>query len=226
MEYTNPTELWDALECKYVVSEAGHLLYTCEQFYDFSIDVTKSIDAQTHEMQLLAGDIAGLGCALPDRFVGAGIIAKLPVAWQDFATTLKHKREDISTKDLVIALDVEEKARAKDAPSTSAVAENGASANIVEKKFYNKNKGNMHNSGEPKKTTNFKKKKSEKDDKFRACYVCGKEGHVVKNCRYRKDRDDGKPNKKVNITIGEGDEAGGSRYGNFLVVFSVLQSTY
>ena len=66
----------------------------------------------------------------------------------------------------------------------------------------------------------------EKDDKVRACYVCGKEGHVVKNCRYRKDRDDGKPNKKVNITIGEGDEAGGSRYGNFLVVFSVLQSTY
>ena len=56
--------------------------------------------------------------------------------------------------------------------------------------------------------------------------MCGKEGHLAKNCRYRKDRDDGKPNKKVNITIGEGDEAGGSRYGNFLVVFSVLQSTY
>jgi hypothetical protein len=29
----------------------------------------------------------------------------------------------------------------------------------------------------------------------------------------------------VNVTIGDGDEAGGSRYGNFLVVFSILQST-
>ena len=52
--------------------------------------------------------------------------------------------------------------------------------------------------------------------------MCGKEGHLAKNCRYRKDRDDGKPNKKVNVTIGNGDEAGGSRYGNFLVVFLVI----
>jgi hypothetical protein len=82
----------------------------------------------------------------------------------------------------------------------------------------------MNYGGKPKKTTNFKKK-PEKDDKVRACYVCGKEGHLAKNCRYRKDRDDGKPNKKVNVTIGNSDEAGGSQYGNYLVVFSVLQST-
>ena len=96
--------------------------------------------------------------------MAVGIIAKLPATWRDFATTLKHKREDISTEDLVIALDVEEKARAKDSPSTSVVAENGVSANIVEKKFNNKNKNKgkmqMQNSGKPKKTINFKKKKN------------------------------------------------------------------
>ena len=69
--------MWDALERKFVVSEAGRLLYTCEQFCDYSIDAAKSIVTQTHEMQLLAGEIASLGCALPDRFVAAGIIAKL-----------------------------------------------------------------------------------------------------------------------------------------------------
>jgi len=185
------------MECKFVVSEAGRLLYTCENFYDYSIDATKSIVTQAHEMQLLAGEIASLGCALPDRFVAVGIIAKLPATWRDFATTLKHKREDISTEDLVIALDVEEKARAKDSPSTSVVAENGVSANIVEKKF-NKNKGKMQmqNSGKPKKTTNFKKKKNEKDNK--TCYVCGKKGHVAKNCRHRKNKDN--EQKAVNMT--------------------------
>jgi len=66
------------MECKFVVSEAGRLLYTCENFYDYSIDATKSIVTQAHEMQLLAGEIASLGCALPDRFVAVGIIAKLP----------------------------------------------------------------------------------------------------------------------------------------------------
>jgi hypothetical protein len=64
-------------------------------------------------MQLLAGEIASLGCALPDKFVAVGIIAKLPATWRDFATTLKHKREDISTEDLVIALDVEERQERK-----------------------------------------------------------------------------------------------------------------
>ena len=54
------------------------------------------------------------------RFVAAGIIAKLPASWRDFATTLKHKRENISIEDLIIALDVEEKASAKDVPGTYA----------------------------------------------------------------------------------------------------------
>jgi len=66
--------LWDALERKFVVSEAGRLLYTCEQFYDFSIGAAKSIVAQAHEMQLLAGEIASLGCALPDRFVQLALL--------------------------------------------------------------------------------------------------------------------------------------------------------
>ena len=92
MDYTNPTELWDALERKFAVSESGRLLYTCEQFYDFSIDAAKSIVAQAHKMLLLVGEIASLGCPLPDRFVAAGIIAKLLASWRDFATTLKHKR--------------------------------------------------------------------------------------------------------------------------------------
>ena len=91
MDYTNPTELWDALERKYAVLEDGRLLYTCEQFYDYIIDAAKSIVAQAHKMQLLVGEIASLGYPLPDRFVAAGIISKLPASWRDFATTLKHK---------------------------------------------------------------------------------------------------------------------------------------
>jgi hypothetical protein len=106
----------------------------------------QSIVTQAHEFQLLAREIASLGCPRPDRVVAVGIIAKLPTSWRDFATSLKHKREDIS-----IALDVEEKARAKDAPNTSAAAENGASANVIVGKnnHNNKNKEKMQSSGKP-----------------------------------------------------------------------------
>jgi hypothetical protein len=180
MNYKDPTELWDALEHKYVVSKDGRLLYICEQLFDFSIDTVKSIVTQAHEFQLLAGEIASLGCHIPDGVVAASIIAKLPTSWRDFATSLKHRREDIST-----ALDVEEKARENDAPRTSAAVENGASANIVVGKnnHNNKNKGKMQAGGKPKKITNFKKNTG-KDN--RACFVCGKGGHLVKDCHHHK----------------------------------------
>jgi hypothetical protein len=64
-------------------------LYTSEQLFDFRIDATKSIVTQAHEFQLLAREIASLGCPLPDRVVATSIIAKLPATWRDFATSLK-----------------------------------------------------------------------------------------------------------------------------------------
>jgi hypothetical protein len=186
MDYKYPTELWDELEHKYVVSEDGHLLYIYEQLFDFSINAAKSIVTQAHEFQILTIEIASLGCPIRDIVVAVGIIAKLPTSWRDFATSLKHKREDISTESLITTLDVEEKARAKDAPSTYAAAENCACANSVVGKnnHNNKNKEKIQADGKPKKITNFKKKNTKKDNI--ACFVCGKGGHLVKNCHHRK----------------------------------------
>jgi hypothetical protein len=48
--------------------------------------------------------------------VAGCIIAKLPSTWRNLATTLKHKRQKISVENLIATLDVEEKARKKDAP--------------------------------------------------------------------------------------------------------------
>jgi hypothetical protein len=123
--------------------------------------------------------------------VAVDIIAKLPTSWRDFATSRKHKRKDISTESLITTLDVEEKARAKDAPSTSTTTKNGASANVVVDKnnHNNKSKGKMHAGGRPNKTTNFKKKNTRKDN--RECFVCGKGGHLVKHCRHHKTQIDG-----------------------------------
>jgi hypothetical protein len=141
-DYKDPTKLWDALECKYAISEDGRLLYICEQLFDFRMDAAKSIVMQAQEFQLLAGEIACLGCPIPDRVAAASIIAKLPTSRRDFATSLEHKREDITTEGLITALDVEEKARAKDAPSTFDTVENGANANVVVGKNNHNNKNN------------------------------------------------------------------------------------
>jgi hypothetical protein len=53
----------------------------------------------------------------------------LPPSWRNFATALKHKRQEISVENLIVSLDVEEKAHAKD---TTEKEEGHATANFVQ----------------------------------------------------------------------------------------------
>jgi hypothetical protein len=62
----------------------------------------------------LAKELEHFPCILPDKFVPGGIIAKLPPSWKDFATSLKHKRQEFNVANLIGTLDVDERARGKD----------------------------------------------------------------------------------------------------------------
>ncbi|KAK1617667.1 hypothetical protein QYE76_023184 [Lolium multiflorum] len=141
-------DMWDAIEAKFGVSDAGSELYVMEQFYDFKMTNERSIVEQAHEIQSIAKELEQFTCVLPDKFIAGGIIAKLPPSWRNFATSLKHKRQEFSTTDLIGSLDVEEKARAKDTRARGV--EGGSSANLVQKKNFqsykskNKNKREMN----------------------------------------------------------------------------------
>jgi hypothetical protein len=106
--------------------------------------------------------------------VAAGIIAKLPPFWTDFATTLKHKRQEFSVAELIGFLDVEERARAKD---THGKGVDTSSANMVQKNnsnasHNNKRKNKQQNATKPKQTASFKKK-----NKGAGCFVCRSTDH-------------------------------------------------
>jgi hypothetical protein len=81
---------------------------------------------------------------LPDKFVAGGIISKLPPSWEDFATSLKHKRQEFAVVDLISTLNVEEKARAKNSRGKGIAG--SSSANLVQKKNHNafKKKNKLH----------------------------------------------------------------------------------
>nr|AAP54028.1 retrotransposon protein, putative, Ty1-copia subclass [Oryza sativa Japonica Group] len=215
MHMPSGKDMWDALEAKFGVSDAGSELYVMEQFYDYKMVDDRSVVEQAHEIQMLAKELENNNCELPDKFVAGGIIAKLPPSWSDFATSLKHKRQEFSVPDLIGSLGVEEKARAKDIRGKKV--EGGSSANMVQKKnpHASHNNKKVKPDVKPKAATNFKKKgkgKAKGD-----CFVCGKSGHWAKDCPERKDR------KSANMIISEG--GGTSGYGKILpTVLSVFHS--
>ena len=88
----NGKDMWDALEAKFGVSDAGTELYIMEQFYDYRMTEERSVVEQAHEIQSFARELENFNCMLPDKFVAGGIITKLPPSWRNFATLLKHKR--------------------------------------------------------------------------------------------------------------------------------------
>ena len=70
--------MWDALEAKYGVFDAGSELYVMEQFHDYRMVDDRSVVEQAREIQTPAKEIKFFGCVLPDKFVAGCIIAKPP----------------------------------------------------------------------------------------------------------------------------------------------------
>ncbi|XP_071683135.1 uncharacterized protein [Lolium perenne] len=222
-------DMWDAIEAKFGVLDAGSELYVMEQFYDFKMTNERSIVEQAHEIQSIAKELEQFTCVLPDKFIAGGIIAKLPPSWRNFATSLKHKRQEFSTTDLIGSLDVEEKARAKDTRARGV--DGGSSANLVQKKNFqsyksnNKNKydgkGKFDGKNKASQSTNFKRKT---DKKKGVCHVCGDPDHWTPNCPNRFDkRQQGNGGKTANVVIGD-TEMKDAEYGIFPTVLSICHS--
>uniref|UniRef100_A0ACD5T9F1 Uncharacterized protein n=1 Tax=Avena sativa TaxID=4498 RepID=A0ACD5T9F1_AVESA len=210
MSFDNGKDAWDALDAKFGVSDAGTELYIMEQFYDYKMTDDRPIVDQAHEIQSLAKELEQFKCNLPDKFVAGGIIAKLPPSWRNFATSLKHKRQEFSVSDLIGSLHVEEKARAKDTRPRGF--DGSSSAHVVQKnnfqshKFKNKNrsdgKGKFDGKNKAAQTTNFKKKTEYK--KKGSCHVCGDPNHWAPSCPNRFDkRSHGNSGKSANVVLGD-----------------------
>jgi len=216
IDETEAKALWDALLATYDATDAGNKLYLMESFHDYRMVNNRSMVEHAHEVQCIVKDLDLLKCPIPDKFVAGCIIAKLPFTWRNFATTLKHKRQEISVENLIATLDVEEKARKKDASEKGDQGQ--SSANMVQKFPRGKNKGNNN---KPNKTNTFKKKKKKTLEKS---YACGKLGHFSKECPDQTDHRAKKANESKDVNMVAMANTG-DRYGNLPTVLSVFQST-
>ena len=105
------------------------------------------------------------------------LIEKLPESWGDYIKTSKHKKKQVSLKDAIIHIRIEEKNRIRDV--FDKVKEFRSNANLIENTpQLNKtqNNPNDRHSNNPKRLIANKKGN---------CFVCGKIIHYANQCKHK-----------------------------------------
>ena len=131
---------------------------------------SKTVVSQVQELQVILHKIHAEGMMLSETFQVAAIIEKLPPAWKDVKNYLKHKRKEMSIKDLVIRLSIEENNRGSENKMTHNL--NKAKTNFVEHGQSSK-VGKDNNKGKGTKL-GPKRGVSKKQKFLRKCFNCGK----------------------------------------------------
>ncbi|XP_075091902.1 uncharacterized protein LOC142172044 [Nicotiana tabacum] len=164
-------ELWDALEKKYKIEDAGLKKFVATKFLDYKIIDNKHVITQVQELQVIIHDLLVEGLFINEAFQVAAMIEKLPPLWRDFKNYLKHSRKEMKLENLIVRLRIEEhnKAAEKKTRENSIIM----GANIVETAPTNPKK--RKKSSGPK---NYPSKKKFK----RNCHNCGKLGHKAAEC--------------------------------------------
>ncbi|KAK3003570.1 hypothetical protein RJ639_018905 [Escallonia herrerae] len=126
----NAKALWESLERKYKMEDAGSKKFVVGKFRDFKMVDSKTLISQVQEFQLILLDIHAEGMVLGESFQVAALIEKLPPTWKDFKNYLKHKRKEMKLEDLIVRLRIEEDNRQSEKKAGNYHQE--AKANVVE----------------------------------------------------------------------------------------------
>ena len=174
--YKSAWEIWDILNKKYVLEDAGSQKYAIGNFLNFHMVDEKDMSSQIHDFHKLINDLKTEEIDLPESFVSGCLIEKLPESWRDYKNCMKHKRKQMSLEDVIVHIRIEEKNRQLD--RAEKAKELNSKANLVEssgkkpQKFQNKKKQWKPNNNSFKShDTSFKRKGN--------CFVCGKPGHYA-----------------------------------------------
>ena len=191
-QYKVAKEIWDALTKIYIVEDARTQKYAIGYFRKFQIIEDRDVSSQIHDYHMLIHDLVIEGIYLPEPFVVGYLIETFPNYWEDYKNIMKHKRKQISLKDVIINIRVEEQNKTRD--KAKRAKELSSKANVVEKrpkpKFNRPKRQNpmtKPNSSNKVQNPTFKKRSN--------CFICGKPGHHAPQCRNRKRLERANPRK-------------------------------
>ncbi|XP_074271414.1 uncharacterized protein LOC141595349 [Silene latifolia] len=140
-------DIWDALKTKYGTNDFGTKKYACNRWLNFRITDDKPVLDQVHEYETLCADIIAEGMKICETFEANCLLEKLPLSWQNYVHSMKHKQKDFTLLELVSHIKIEEQNRIQ--LRGKQVDHSSSNANLVETKNRNKgprrNNNNNHN---------------------------------------------------------------------------------
>ncbi|XP_075079636.1 uncharacterized protein LOC142164815 [Nicotiana tabacum] len=114
-------ELWEMLEKKYKIEDAGLKNLVEAKFLDYKMVDHKHVITQVQELQVITHDLLVKGLVINETFQVAAMIEKLPPLWRDFKNYLKYKHKEMKLEDLIVRLRIEKDNKAIDSGATHHV---------------------------------------------------------------------------------------------------------
>ncbi|XP_075074760.1 uncharacterized protein LOC142162318 [Nicotiana tabacum] len=184
---------------KYTAEDATKQKFVIGNYYKWEMTEDKDITAQINEYHKLIEDLKSEDISLPEQFVAGMLIEKLLKSWSDYKQQLKHKHKQLSLKELVKHIIIENTNRKQ--VVVDKEKEIATRANLVENNKRQNKSNNRYDKGngyKPKTNNQTFKKKCN-------CFVCGKPGHHAAQCRKRVGNDN-LAKAKVNLTEAKADD--------------------
>lgn len=153
------------------------------KFYEFTMTYGKSFVDQVQDLLILVTKLREVKIIVPESLQVGAIMSKLPNGWNNYRKKLLHMAEDTSLQDLFKGIQIEEETQNREKAFSS---QNFTKVNYVEgssTKF--KKNLKVNNTGKFKKT-NPNTKSGKKDGN---CHHCGKKGHFIRDCRFKKNEE-------------------------------------
>lgn len=170
-------ELWEELKMVYQYEEFGTKRSQVKKYIEFQIDDEKTVIEQIRELNGIADSIAASGIFIDDNFHVSVIISKLPPSWKDFCIRLLRE-EYLPFWKLMECIQVEEEFRC-------GVQRGGEHSYSMG--FHQGNRGGGQRRVDYK-PLGICRNRPEINARSLSCNICGKRGHISKNCWRRTDR--------------------------------------
>ncbi|KAF7844102.1 RNA polymerase II transcriptional coactivator KELP [Senna tora] len=172
-------ELWEELKFVYLYEEFGTKRSQVKRYIEFQMVDENPLLEQVHEFNTIADSVVSAGTFFDENFHVSVIISKLPPSWKDVRIKLMRE-EYLPFWMLMERLRTEEESRNQFKGMGDHFNHNLAFNEA--KKFGSSGADIKHSS------MYGQRNKQEMNGKIIVCQVCGKKGHLSRNCWRKTDR--------------------------------------